>query len=365
MKFWNARYPIAIDLSDGAEMCALQLAAPRGVAVVRAAARRDVRTGDGGAPADGDVRDFIRDVLRSRAFRGRAVALLPPVDAVRSYPLRVEVGKEENFEAALVRHAASDLKISVDEWSLDYASVGPPGPAGKGTRDVLLFAARNEDVSRYLNLVKQAGGVLEVINSSASALVRAYTISGAKPNPVLLCNVGRSGAALVVASCDSILAHRNANWGTERLCRKLIDNLGVSRQSIDADFLLRKHGLLHAVAVDADSGSSGPTDDTARTVGQLLAPLADELVRELHNLVGYVRSGAPDVVMDGLFLYGRGARVNGLAEYIARELNVEGRSMNPLERLGWQHAQVIPGLADEGTAYALALGLAMRRIPWL
>ncbi len=365
MKSWNTRHPIAIDLSDGAEMCALQLAAPQGVAVVRAAARRDVRAGDSGAPADEDVSDFLRDVLRSRAFRGRAVALLPPVDAVRSYPLRVEVGKEETFEAALVRHVASDLKISVDEWTLDYASIEPPDPAGKRTRDVLLVAARNEEVSRHLHLVKQAGGVLEVMDSAAAALVRAHALSGAKPNPVLLCNVGRSGTALVVATRDSILAHRNAEWGTERLCRKLVDNLGVGGQSLDADFLLRKHGLLHAVAVDADSGSYGPPDDTARTVGQLLSPLADELVHELHNLTGYVRSGAPDVVMDGLFLYGLGARVNGLAEYIAHELNVEGRSMNPLERLGRQHAQVIPGLADEGTAYALALGIAMRRVPWL
>ena len=360
----TSRYPIAIDLSDGTEMCALQLVERRGVAVVRAAARRDVRAGDSGAPADGDIKAFVRDILRSRAFGGRAVALLPPLDAVRSYPLRVEVGKAESIEAALVRHAASDLNISVEEWILDYASVGPDGPAGKGTRSALLVAARKEEVSRYLDLVKQAGGVLEVMDSAASALVRAHALSVAKSNPVLLCNVGRSRTALVVATRDRILAYRNAEWGTERLSRKLVDNLGVGEQSRDADLLLHKHGLLHAAAPDAPADSSAPTDGTAHTVGQLLAPLADELVHELHNLAGYVRSEAPDVVMDGLFLYGHGARVNGLAEYIERELNLEARSMNPLEKVGLQDAQSIPGIAD-GAAYTLALGLAMRRVRWL
>ena len=365
MEQLTSRYPIAIDLSDGTEMCALQLAARRGAAVVRAAARREVRAGYGGAPVEEDVRAFVRDILRCRAFRGRAVALLPPAAIIRSYPLRVEIGKEETLETALVRHAASDLSLSVEEWILDYASVGPPGPAGKGTCSVLLVATRKEEVSRYLDLVKQAGGVLEAIDSAAAALVRVHALSVATANPILLCNVGRSCTALVVATRDSILAHRNVEWGTDRLSRKLVDNLGLGGKSRDADFLLRKHGLLHAVAVDGDSGSSVPTDAAAHTVGQLLAPLADELVQALHNLAGYVRSGDQDVVMAGLFLYGHGARVNGLAAYVARELNVEARSMNPLERVGRQHAQAIPGLADEGAAYALALGLALRRVRWL
>ena len=68
--------------------------------------------------------------------------------------------------------------------------------------------------------------------------------------------------------------------------------------------------------------------------------------------------------MDGLFLYGHGARVNGLAEYIARELNVEARSMNPLEKVGLQNDGVLPSLAD-GATYTLAMGLAMRRVRWL
>ena len=119
-----------------------------------------------------------------------------------------------------------------------------------------------------------------------------------------------------------------------------------------------------ATAPEDSYGSSVPTDNTAHTVGQLLAPLADELVHELHNLADYVESGVTDVVMDGLFLYGHGALVNGLAEYLARELNVEARAMNPLEKVGLQNDRVITGLAD-GATYTLALGLAMRRVRWL
>ncbi len=360
---FTTRYPIAIDISDGTEMCALQLSSAGGIAVVRAAARRNVHAGDRGASADEDVRSFVHDVVHSRSFHGRTVAILLPADVVRSYPLRVEVGKAESLEAAVVRHAASDLNLSTEEWILDYASVGPDGPPGKGTRSVVLVAARNGDVSRYLRLVKQAGGELEVVDSAASALVRAHSLSAAGPNPVLLCNVGRSCTTLVVAVRDGILAQRNADWGTDRLSRKLADNLGLGGQTRDTAFLLRKHGLLPADAPDGAPGSSVATDGVAHTVGQLLAPLADELVHELHNIAGYVRAGASAVVMGGLFLYGHGAQVKGLAAYFARELNVEARSMNPLENIGTKKTQAISSM-DDGAAYSLALGLAMRRVRW-
>lgn len=360
---FSSRYPIAIDLSDGAELCALQLDEGRGTPVIRAAARRDWDGGES-VPWDKAVVSFVRDTLRNRRFQGRAVALLPPKGVVRSYPLRVEVGKEESFEAALVRMAGNVMDLPLEEMLLDYASVLPESAPSRNTYNVFLVATRKEDALHYLDLVRQAGGALELIEFAASALMRAHALAGARSNPVLLCKVGRTQTTLVVATRNTMLAHRSLEWGAERMSRVLVDNLSLGGQARDADFLLRKHGLLHPARSEEAPLPPADEDDMSQTVGQLLVPLADELLNELHNIMAYVRSGSHNVVFDGLFLYGQGTRVAGLAPYLTRELTLEAREMNPLEKMGVRNIHALSGIGD-GSNMALTLGLAMRRVRWL
>ena len=360
---FNSRYPIAIDLSDGAELGALQMAEDRGAPLIRAMLRRETAATEGGPPEE-DVQSFLRDVLRHPAFQGKSVALLPPPGAVRCYPLRVEVGKEETFEAALIRLAQGVLDIPIAEMLLDYASVQEEEPSDQHRYQVFLVAIRKETVAHYLDLVRKAGGALEVVEFAASALLRLHALAAAKRNPVLLCKIGRAETVLAVASRNAILAHRGAPWGTSRLIRNLVDNLNLGGGARDADFLLRKHGLLQAVRSDTPAPMPEAGDDISQTVAQLLAPQVEELLHECHNLMAYVRSGTPTVVFDGLFVYGHGTRVAGLTPYLARELNVEAHTMNPLEKLGALNLQTVSGLGD-GSNLALALGLAMRRIRWL
>ena len=111
----TTRYPIAFDLSDGAVMYALQLAGRGGVPFVRAAAQRELEGArPGGPPSDEEILAFVADVMRQRAFHGRAVALLTPSDVVRSYPVQVEVAKEETFETALLRHASDVMDLPAE-----------------------------------------------------------------------------------------------------------------------------------------------------------------------------------------------------------------------------------------------------------
>jgi hypothetical protein len=113
MGTWDTRYPIAVDLSDGACAVALQMASRSGGPHVHAMLAREGR--DAGGMSDEDRLGFLRSVLASPAFRGRSVALLPPLDLVRTYPLRVTPGKDESLEAAIVREAASALHVPVEE----------------------------------------------------------------------------------------------------------------------------------------------------------------------------------------------------------------------------------------------------------
>jgi len=356
------RYPIAIDLSDVGSVHALQLTGSGSTPVIRATARQKCDV-DATMLSEEDAAAFIRDVLRSRAFSGKSVALLPRLDAVLSYPLRVAPDNGEPLEAAIVREARGVLEIPIETAMLDYASVQPDPSGQENVHQVLVVAIRKDDVNCYQRLIREAGGFLEVVESVASALTRVHNLAtplGRKP--VIICNIGRLQSTIVVAHSDGISAHRNANWGTDDLRRKLVANLELGNHTQDADFLLQKHGLCHAVT--PDTAVEIPAGDISGTVSQLLAPMIGTFIHELHNMTGYIRSQIPSISFGGIFLYGEASHVAGLDRYLGREMNMEVRTMSPVTVDGRSHGQAALKPTD-GDAFSLAMGLGLRRVRWL
>ena len=357
------RYPIALDISDGSELHALQLADRGGNPVVETALRRRNDDGDSCTLPDEAITDFLRHERKAGTFRGRSVSLLAPSGTVLSYPLRVVTNRDETFETALVREAASVLEFPIEEALLDYVSVAEDEEGDSRTHRVLAVAARKQDITRYIDLVRQSGFVLEVVDSVASALYRAHTL--ATPlgsSPTLLCAMGRSRTDLVVATRDAILAHRYIHWGTGQLTAKLVDNLKLDNPDRDADFLLREHGLSHTLLpddADPDEGSA-----ISRTVCELLLPLVQECIHEIHNLAGYIRSTMLPMSFNQLYLYGDAIRIKGLCDYLAREVNMNASDIDPVAAhdADAEKRSVAPG---DGGAFGLAFGLGLRRVKWL
>jgi len=358
-------HPVAIDLSDGLAATAVQMTSRRGVCMVRDAVRQTLTPTDSATESDAQEIAFVREALRRPAFKGKSVALLPPLDTMLSYPLHVVPGKQETLEAAIVREAAVALDAPLDEMMIDFASVRADPSGDQGTHSVLLVAISRADVERHMRLVKQAGGVLESIDFAATALIRIHSASTRlSANPVLLCHLGSSRTVIVVADADGIVAHRNLSWGTGRLIRKLVDNIELGGRERDADFLIRKHGVREALGPDAQDARGNRDAGTAGPVAQLLVPLVDELVHELHNITAYVRSQAANVSFDGLWLYGDGACVGGLDRYVASELALETTAPDPLQAVKPPVGTGGP-LPDDGAPFAMGLGLAMRKVQWL
>lgn len=358
------RYPIAIDLSCPEEISAVQIALNGGAPCVKAMTQR-LSEDEAGSPSEDDRIDFIRTVLGSGGFKGKSVALLPPLDMILSYPLRVEIGKQESLEEGIVREAAGALGFPLEEAVIDYASVLPDPGGARNVNEVLMIAARSEDVNRCMQQVQKAGGSLEILESAATALVRVHTAAKALDNSLaLLCNVGRQRSEMVVVSRDGMVAHRNVNWGTNILRRKLAENLELGNRERDANFLLRNHGLEDALP---STGESDPLQSGAGAFGstaQLVSPLVDAFIHELRSVTGYVRSRAATIAFEGVFLYGDGASVRGLDGYVQEELGMQTKAMDPFKGIGvWDTCSAPDGMSRG--SYALALGLALRRFQWL
>jgi Tfp pilus assembly PilM family ATPase len=101
-----------------------------------------------------------------------------------------------------------------------------------------------------------------------------------------------------------------------------------------------------------------------RTVQHLLAPVIDQWINDFNVLIGYVMSDLQQVEVNELYLYGEGAAINGLAKYLQVQTGFQCRLADPAARVRMPRQVSREGVA-ESPAFALALGLAMRKVAWL
>ena len=92
--------------------------------------------------------------------------------------------------------------------------------------------------------------------------------------------------------------------------------------------------------------------------------LFEELVDEFHKIIGYVRSEDTNIVFEGLYLYGQGILIRNLDGYIEKRIGIRTKTVNALEVLELSEGSFPPDFS-EYASFALALGLAMRKVTWL
>jgi Tfp pilus assembly PilM family ATPase len=224
-------------------------------------------------------------------------------------------------------------------------------------------------MKQYLLMLKQAGLIVEAVDFGVSSLIRLHNhLYDAIHNPIILCNIGQTQSLLSIVTKDSILAQHNVAWGIQILLRRILTNLELSNEKDKAKILLIKYGLVHE---DRESCNNGPdvteditTDNIRRAIYQIIASYMEELTHELHKIVGYVRSEERNVVFEGIYMYGQAPFIRCLDHYLERRLNSPTTLINPMTKVALSDNSTLPDIS-EGAPFALALGLAMRKVPWL
>jgi Tfp pilus assembly PilM family ATPase len=130
---------------------------------------------------------------------------------------------------------------------------------------------------------------------------------------------------------------------------------------------LRKFGLtyedrkIEKAVVDS---SDTKDDSMQRAVYQIIVPSVEELVNELHKTISYLRSEASDANFQEVHIYGQSGMIRHLDRFVARRLNIKTRIMNPLADFPLATDELFPKDSD-GSPYACALGLSLRKLAWL
>lgn len=366
------KYPIGIDIANQ-NIYAAQLQETRQGIAVRELFYRELDNGqaDSNEPDDALV-PVLREIAKNKRFRGKSAAIHLPAKHVYSFPVTFEIGAEETLEDAIVRECRRHLSFPLEEAVIDYPSVTDISSGKNKSFKANIIAVRRDQVEQYILLLKRAGLSAEAIDFDLSSLLRLHNyLFSIKDDPVILSNIGHSQSLIAIVTKDSILAQRNVPWGIQPLLNRLETNLELSGNRKQAAGMLTKYGLAYEDRISSSDAllaeKNWNKDDAIeiyRTIFQILTPYIDELIHEFYQITGYVRSEMQGVKFEEISMYGQASLINFLDQYLEKRLNIPTKCINPMNKLTLSDGSLLPDTA-EGAPFALALGLAMRKVTWL
>lgn len=363
------KYPIGIDIG-GQNIYAVQLKQTRQGFAVRALAHLELDAeAESASDADQGFVAAVKKMSKNRHFCGKSVALHIPVKHISVFPIRFTVAETESVEEAIVRESERYLSFPLKEAVLDYAALTSVRADEVETYKATIIAVRREHIDHYLGLMKQAGLVVEAVDYRVSSLIRLHRyLHAIAQHPVILCNIGYTESLLAVVTGDSILAQRVIPWGARVLVEKILANLELLNVKENARLLLKTHGLAYDDPKSADNGDDRVPGETKvamrRAIYQIITPSVDELVYEFHKMISYVRSERKHPFFEGIYMYGYAALIRHLDTYFGVRLNLPANCINPMTAVVLSDDAILPDVS-EGAPFALALGLAMRKVKWL
>jgi type IV pilus assembly protein PilM len=366
----KTKYPIGIDIQER-QIFAAQLQAYRQGIAIRALAHAEIDENwqvDDPIESIDALRPPLKKMAKNKRFGGKRVVLHVPAQHIISFPIRFKPAKAESLEQAIVRESAAYLPFPIEEAIIDYPSLEPVISDNATEYKAVMIAVHRNLIEKYVGLFKQVGFAVEAVDFQVSSLIRLHRhLCQGASGPSILCHLGMTQTLLVIASKDSILAQRYVPTGLQYLLGKITDNLALSLGKNNAQVMLQKYGLAYQDQQHADRGAidqNGETNRLQRVIYQILSPQIEELLHELHKIIGYVRSEATRTVFDNIFVYGPGVLIRKLDDYLARRLSIPTQLLNPLQTMALSNDGILVD-PSQGGPFALAMGLAMRKVAWL
>ncbi|OON59834.1 pilus assembly protein PilM [Massilia sp. KIM] len=302
-----------------------------------------------GAVVDGNIENMdqvaeaVRRVWKKSGTRARHVALGMPPAAVITKKIILPAGlSEDQLEVQVESEASQYIPFALDEVSLDFDVIGP-APNSQEDMEVMLAAARREKVEDRVAIAEAAGLTATVMDiesyAARSALER---VAGSAPDKIVaLFQMGSQATHVAVMLNGDTVYEREQPFGGNTLTQDIVRAYGLSFEEAET----RK--------------KAGDLPENYRA--DLLAPFLENAALEVTRAIQFFYTSTPYTRIDGIYLAGGCALTPGLLDIVAGRTRIPTALVTP-----FQGMQVGPQvreqqLRQEGAAYLVACGLAMRR----
>ncbi len=248
--------------------------------------------------------------------------------------------KPNEIKNAISWEAEQYVPRPMNEVRLDWQVLGK---ASSGKTEVLLVAAPNTLIERFLKILRMAGLTPLSLETEVTSVVRSLVqrIEGAPTTMVV--SIGASTTDLSIVSTGRISFTRSIGTGGGALARGVAQELGFELDQ--ATEYMKTYGL-------------DPTSLEGKVM-QAIKPIFDVIVSEIRRVLAYYVTKHPELPVKRVVVTGGTAKLPGLVIYLAEALGIEVQVGNPWEGISLP-GSVSKKLVSEATSYAVAVGLALK-----
>jgi type IV pilus assembly protein PilM len=302
-----------------------------------------------GAVVDGNIENIdqvaeaVRRVVKKSGTKARHVALGMPPAAVITKKIILPAGlSEDQLEVQVESEASQYIPFALDEVSLDFDVIGQ-APASSEDMEVMLAAARREKVEDRVAIAEAAGLTATVMDiesyAARAALDRAVA---ARPEQIVaLFQIGAQSTHVSVLQNGDTIYEREQPFGGNSLTQDIVRAYGLSFEEADT----RKRA-----------------DDLPENYrAELLTPFLESAALEVTRAIQFFFTSTPYTRIDQLYLAGGCAALPGLLELIAGRTRIPSSIVAPFQGMAIGASVREQQLRQEGSAYLVACGLALRR----
>ncbi len=285
------------------------------------------------------ISELIQHLLReNKVTLKHAVVGLP---STKVFATVITTPKLDHAQlATAIRYQAEQyIPMALDQVKLDWTVIGQ-SKDGKPV-EVLLVAAPNSVVDKYVGILEKAG--LEPLALEANAIATARALVPPTNLAVAILDFGSLDSDISIIYDNSPRLIRSVPVGAVTVVRAVSQNLGLDETQ--ANQFTYKFGL-------TQSKLEGQ-------VYKAIKPMLDNLVAEVEKSAQFFTGRYPDVKLEKLIITGSMAGLPELGPYLANSTGLPVEFGNP-----WINVSYPSGLQDKlmglSVEFAAVVGLAGR-----
>ena len=293
--------------------------------------------------------DQVADAIRRAVDRsgsktkGAAAAVAGSSVITKLIPMPADLSEDE-LEAQVELEAANYIPYPIEEVNIDFNSIGAM-PGAADMQQILLVAARSEDVGTRQSALEIAGLKAQVMDVEAFAIENAFALM--QPSLkipagglVALVDVGASMTTLNILRDGRSLYAREQVFGGRQLTEEI----------------MRRYGLTYEKAGRAKRLGGLPESYEY----EVLEPFRETLAQQVSRLLQFYYASSEYNRVDQIVLSGGCASIPGIAQQVEEQLGVSTVVANPLAQMTLGPRVQAQALAQDAPALMIACGLALR-----
>ncbi|MBI2588960.1 type IV pilus assembly protein PilM [Candidatus Saccharibacteria bacterium] len=249
------------------------------------------------------------------AIKTRRVACTLPTSHTFSRPMKLPAMDKKDIADAVHLEAEQYIPIPVDNLYIDFEIVYE----GPGGIDLLVVATPKNIIDSRTKFLQSLGLEPVALEPTMNASARLFSLADSSSNqPTILIDFGSVATDIAVFD-KGIFVNSTVSGGSDTLTSLISNQLGIG---ISEAYVYKSHYGI---------GSSDKLDHMLMAA----KPMLEALTREVRKIIRYYleRSAGTGRKISQIVTLGGGATMRGFNEYLAEQLNLPTKGLDPWHKI--------------------------------